>query len=483
MKKLVYMLSLAIGLIMTGCAQWETYESMAPDTWGPVAELTVNTPDTLTSNVLPIEIITKNATHIAFRASEGRPIEVDFTELLRGGNQEVKPEGDTLQLPTIDGVTVTAGNTYYVYVVAANKAGVQTTFEKAIGAVDIERPYIKSTFPLTATGNGTAVTLAFNENIVRESGMGNISYQIFDYNKQEFATGVLGDANINASGSRLTVSLPTTVVFAENQMYVVLLSFEEGVVADTYGNKMAAINNYLDESGVPNGPWWAVDTSAKPEPNPGSFFTNGDYGFVFTYATSQGSQDLGSMTTFEYQGEVVLPGANWFGEDVDAQHFTISGFMADNGFITSNGSSYPMNGYVYAMVDAGQEFEMMTIAHDPVFSDYPCFGEDSQNGMQFTFWLASIEGQSAYPYVDFMVMEEEGIKLAFNANSRVAIVGPHPEDPTSLALFADLEDLIIAPSSMFEQSARVQNVKVKWLDEPVAVKKAVGMKKHMNLKK
>ncbi|MBR2379134.1 MAG: hypothetical protein IKA91_06835 [Bacteroidaceae bacterium] len=41
MKKLVYIFSLAIGLLMTGCDLWEHTEPLAPDTWGAVPELLV----------------------------------------------------------------------------------------------------------------------------------------------------------------------------------------------------------------------------------------------------------------------------------------------------------------------------------------------------------------------------------------------------------------------------------------------------------
>ncbi len=332
---------------------------------------------------------------------------------------------------------------------------------------DFVAPYIDNT-----QKSENNISLIFNEFIIHEENMGNFSYEIYQLNNNiEFVTkGIFNEENIEIEREKVFLTLPSTLTFDENKEYIVLISMEEGSVTDLSYNKNNAIESYIDEnSSNPVGIWYKI---SKNNISTDSFFTNGDYGFVFTYATSEGSQDLGSMTTFEYQGEVVLPGANWFGEDVEAQHFTISGFMADNGFITSNGSSYPMNGYVYTMVDAGQEIEMMTIAHDPVFSDYPCFGEDSQYGMQYTFWLASIEGQSAYPYVDFMVMEEDGIKMAYNNNNRVAIVGPHPQDPNSLALFADLEDLIIAPASTFEQKpARIKNAKVKWLDEPIKVKK------------
>lgn len=272
MKKLVYMLSLAIGLIMTGCAQWENIEPMAPDTWGPVAELTVNTPDSVLTEALPIEIITKHATNIALTIST-EPVEIDYTTLLQGGYGALVAEVDSAgDAKSVNYPDVVPGTTYYLYVVAANGAGVQTTFAKVIGAYDVTAPYITSVFPLTPAQQGRRVTLAFNEAIIRNDNMGAITYAVLDENLETIAT---GDAAATASGSNLTVTLPETVAFPENAMSFVLLSFAEGAVTDLYENKMVAIENGLDADLLPTGPWWSYENNPGSDVEIEGFFQDG----------------------------------------------------------------------------------------------------------------------------------------------------------------------------------------------------------------
>ena len=98
MKKLVYILSLTIGLIMTGCTQWENVEPLSPEAIGSSnPELTVTAPDSITSDVITFTIATKNASHLAFMVVQGTG-EVDYTALLQGrysnaNAAEVDPEG------------------------------------------------------------------------------------------------------------------------------------------------------------------------------------------------------------------------------------------------------------------------------------------------------------------------------------------------------------------------------------------------------
>ena len=182
MKKIIYMLPLAICLILAGCAKWDEFEPLPADTWGAESELTVETPDTVTTTELPITVITRNANYVALLVSDTAMVNINYTTLMQGqyagaSRFETNYEADTLNL-TLNNVV--AGNTYHLYVVATNKAGVQSTFNKAIGAVDVTAPVITSTFPLTPTNGGRTVTLAFNETIVRESGAGAITYQVLD---------------------------------------------------------------------------------------------------------------------------------------------------------------------------------------------------------------------------------------------------------------------------------------------------------------
>ena len=213
------MLPLAICLIMAGCAKWDEFEPLPADTWGATCELTVEAPDTVT-------MITRNASYVALLLSDTAMVNIDYTTLMQeqypGASRiETNYEGDTLDL-NVSGVV--AGNTYFLYVVGVNKAGVQTTFNKAIGAIDVTAPVITSTFPLTPTNEGHTVTLTFNETIVRESGAGAITYQVLDGTMSEVYKGTIAETDIEASGRNLRVSLPTTVEFAEGVQYAVLLS-------------------------------------------------------------------------------------------------------------------------------------------------------------------------------------------------------------------------------------------------------------------
>ena len=283
MKKLVYILSIAIGLVVTGCAQWEDFDSLAPDTWGPVPELTVeldaaalDAEGNLIKDYLPIRITTKHATDMGYVVST-TPAEVNYTSLLQGsyGNfiSEVDSAGAVIE-HDLEGAT--PGNTYYIYAVAANAAGVQTTAVKAVGAIDVDAPQPLTNPQLTATQGGKRAVIAFNENILRDETMGAIKYAIYNIDTNEFVEeGVVADAT--AAANNLTVTLPATVEYAAETYYIVVLSFEEGAVTDLYGNKMAAIEGVynVNDMAVETGYWWLVEPKGNVDPN--QFFNEGTY--------------------------------------------------------------------------------------------------------------------------------------------------------------------------------------------------------------
>ncbi|MBQ6938360.1 MAG: hypothetical protein IJN35_00760, partial [Muribaculaceae bacterium] len=288
MKKLVYILSLTIGLIMTGCTQWENVEPLSPEAIGSSnPELTVTAPDSITSDVITFTIATKNASHLAFMVVQGTA-EVDYTALLQGrysnaNAAEVDPEGFE---QTFNMRGAVPGEVYSIFVVAADSVGVQKTFEKVMGAFDVESPYVAGDPHLTATNNGTRATVTFNEAILRADNMGAITYDVYDADLNVILEGT---ATAVANGNELVVSLPSTVVF--DAVVYVLLSFEEGAVEDLYGNKMAAIDNYL-EDGLPNGPWWSYDPDEVIGSD--SFFRDGHgYAFVGKINLGNGMQDFG----------------------------------------------------------------------------------------------------------------------------------------------------------------------------------------------
>lgn len=393
------MLPLAICLIMAGCAKWDEFEPLPADTWGATCELTVETPDTVTTTELPITVITRNASYVALLLSDTAMVNIDYTTLLQeqypGASRiETNYEGDTLDLK-VSGVV--AGNTYFLYVVGVNKAGVQTTFNKAIGAIDVTAPVITSTFPLTPTNEGRTVTLAFNETIVRESGAGAITYQVLDGTMTEAFKGTIAETDIEASGRNLRVSLPTTVEFAEGVQYAVLLSFAEGAVADVYGNPMAAINNQLEAGGLPSGPWWRYINEGGGGDTPGDvygFLSEGTYVWSFDWEDSQSSY-AGMTTTTQF----TCAGATTF-DGMDAYKWDISGFLVDLGFFDAS-TAMTFNGFSFEY--SGSNF---FIIMDESLQDYAQVGTaEFSDGSTGPIWLAYLEGNQVGADVTFQYVD------------------------------------------------------------------------------
>lgn len=395
MKKIVYMLPLAICLILAGCAKWDEFEPLPADTWGAACELTVETPDTVTTTELPITVITRNASYVALLLSDTAMVNINYTTLLQeqyaGASRfETNYEADTLNLTLSN---VVAGSTYHLYVVATNKAGVQTTFNKTIGAIDVTAPVITSTFPLTPTNEGRTVTLAFNETIVRESGAGAITYQVLDGTMSEVYKGTIAETDIEASGRNLRVSLPTTVEFAEGVQYAVLLSFAEGAVADVYGNLMAAINNQLEDGGLPSGPWWRYINEGGGGDTPGDvygFLSEGTYVWSFDWEDSQSSYaGMTSTTQFTCAGETSFDG-------MDAYKWDISGFLVDLGFFDAS-TSMTFNGFSFEY--SGANF---FIIMDESLQDYAQIGvAEFTDGSTRPIWLAYLDGNQVGADVTF----------------------------------------------------------------------------------
>ena len=393
------MLPLAICLIMAGCAKWDEFEPLPADTWGAACELTVEAPDTVTTTELPITVITRNASYVALLLSDTAMVNIDYTTLLQeqypGASRfETNYEADTLNLTLSN---VVAGSTYHLYVVATNKAGVQTTFNKTIGAIDVTAPVITSTFPLTPTNEGRTVTLTFNETIVRESGAGAITYQVLDATGSEVYKGTIAETDIEASGRNLRVSLPTTVEFAEGVQYAVLLSFAEGAVADVYGNPMAAINNQLEAGGLPSGPWWRYINEGGGGDTPGDvygFLSEGTYVWSFDWEDSQSSY-AGMTTTTQF----TCAGATTF-DGMDAYKWDISGFLVDVGFFDAS-TSMTFNGFSFEY--SGTDFFVIM---DESLKDYAQVGTaEFTDGSTRPVWLAYLEGDQVGADVTFQYVD------------------------------------------------------------------------------
>lgn len=294
MKKLIYMLSLTIGLVLAGCAQWEKPEPQSPDNFGAACEMVVTVDSVVTTSSTTLTIETVGAKYVSYLLSESVISNVNYTYILQGKMgaklTETDVEGEVIntELKNLE-----AGMVYTLYVVAANEQGRQTTFSQSIQTVDETAPAIKN--PLEAlkpTKDGLKATVVFNENIKRTEGMGDITYDIFllDKANKQFVA-IAEDALIasaSASGANLTVSLPAATEFEMGVDYIVLLSFAEGAVEDLFGNKMAAIENGIVNN-KPTGPFWNVlleEQGEEPEEE-GSFFADGKkYGYAFGIAFS-----------------------------------------------------------------------------------------------------------------------------------------------------------------------------------------------------
>lgn len=418
MKKLVYIFSLAIGLLMTGCDLWEHTEPLAPDTWGAVPELLVEVDSAaldaegnLIKDVLPLRISTKNAAHMAYAVSAS-PVDVDFTALLQGQYGNFVTEIDSINYVyerTLSGVT--AGTTYYIYAVAANAAGVQATAAKAVGAIDVDAPVVTSAPQLTATDHGRRVTLAFNEPILRDAEMGAIEYMVYSLN-METGEAVLEhqgtDVTAVASGSNLTVTLP--VELNSDSYYVATLSFAEGAVTDLFGNKMAAVTSVFDaESGmVTNGFWWLVEPG--PNVDPTAFFNEGTY-YFYSVFTEEGEQYEADFTV---EMEYIADGfdlTKLFGPDVagmTATEWSLSGFLTSMyGPDMAQDVAFPALTYTIPM--DGKEYQDITIINYNDEQGRTTIGNLVAGGEAYPAYIAFFKGsQIGGFYWDFVVADENG---------------------------------------------------------------------------
>ena len=471
MKKLVYILSLAIGLLMTGCAQWETMESLPRDTWGPEPELKIEVSplDSITgeliSDKMDVVFYVKNATKFQFVYAEGAE-EIDYTDLLKGlyGGASATPnvEGDTL------GITIpnlVAGNTYTVYAVVANDAGVQTSASVTVGAIDVTAPVVVSS-QLTPANAGKQVSVAFDEAIIRTDAMGDITFEAYDSNFEVYAQGT---ANATASGKNLVVSLPADFNYNADDISVVLLSFAEGAVEDKFGNKMAALVNVIDDEGLPNGPWWIFDPNAKEEEEDGFFKDGGQY---FYYGISKAVSEDGSET--EVGTQLLTLTLTEAGVDMS---------KIFNGITTGDLWSYPS---IFNMFTTESGFAPVDVpCYTYTYQDYTYFTRLNAQDEQWltscgshpqigTCYLGEIDQENKlYPYWDFVLLEDDGEQyLEYAGNWPVIFFFDDNGDP---ALLIDFESLYIFNDGEAVGAARIYETPVVLKDvklaQPQAIKK------------
>lgn len=481
MKKLVYILSIAIGLFMTGCAQWEDFESLSPSELGTAPVLTVDVDPTcvdeagnIIKDALNFTIATEHATHVAYALSTS-PADVDFTYLLQGmyGNFTTEIEGETYEQNI--SIPVEAGLTYYIYAVAANANGVQATVTKAIGAIDVTAPVIVSAPQLTAVAGGTRATLAFNEPILRDETMGEISFVAYDLNTNEqFTTGVITDAV--SQGSNLVVTLPATVEFAAEGTYLVVLSFAEGAVTDLFGNKMAAVAGVYDADNmdVTTGYWWAV-MPQTPGDDSGEFFTNGAFAFGIVF-TEQGEQYGGSvpvtlsLVSESFDLSQIFNSITGTGKQWDIEGL-LTGIYGTDGV-----KDMPFTGVSYTYEAQGMTVQDITMVDPVTFKTQIGEIDAMGDGTYYPAYIGAYEGNSISLYWDFILLDATG-----NPDAPVEdLVGYFAMDMTPvLAVYGDLGKgesyyiLMEFDDLTFNKGGDVKAGSYVKFDQPVKVENAV----------
>ena len=414
MKKLVYILTIVTGLIMTGCAKFEHEEPLSPNTWGPLSEMTIvadsacldETQTSIVKEELLLHVTLINANYFACIVTDEPQPDMDYTALLIADDYRMELDADTARF-TITETGIEAGKTYYLYAVSTNAAGVQTTLAKAFGAIDVDAPQPLTDFHLAATQGGRRATIAFNENILRDETMGAITFKVYNLDTNELL--VEGDiTDAVAAGSNLAVTLPTTVEFDEVSNYLVLLSFAEGAVTDLSGNKMKAIEAVYnaEEMNVENGYYWFVSPSGNND-EPTEFFADGDYVFngVFTYDGKDYYEgDIPFSMSFVSDGydmgnifeNAPFTGTRWELKGVAKAMF--------------EGDEYPFPGFSYEYVSSqdGLTYKYITII-DPENGWIPCVGNvPMQDGSVFKAYLAAVtEEGEMYPYWDFVLADAD----------------------------------------------------------------------------
>lgn len=495
MKKLVYILSIAIGLFMTGCAQWEKYESLPSDTWGAVPELAVYIDSTcldetgnLTKDYLPLHIDTKHATHMGYAVSLEPVADMDYTALLQGMYDNYVAEVDSAGSTFSRQLTgVKPGNTYYIYAVAANAAGVQATAAVAVGAVDVDAPQPLTNPELKATQGGKRAVIAFNENIIRDENMGAITYTIYNIDTNELVEeGTVADAT--AAGANLTVTLPETVVYDENTNYIVVLSFAEGAVTDLYGNKMAAINGVynVDDMQVENGYWWLVEPVGGGGGSLDEFFAEGTYAFdaILTFDGKEWLQGLIPFTLAHVSDDYDM-GNIFENAPFTGTRWEINGIL---GALLEGATDQAFPAFSYEYVDSrdGLNYEYMTMV-DPENGWYPCCGTVTLQGQTYEVFLADKEGQSVSPYWDFVLLDEndnpegkvEDLKGYYALSTPIFMI----EVNGQAGLLVQFDTLIITrdgqvqagAAKVYEEPLMLENVKINMPTD--RIEKTISFKK------
>ncbi len=243
---------------------------------------------------------------------------------------------------------IVAGNIYYFYAVVNDVNGnisevasesLQTTDEVAPTLLHSEGNVYE------AARNGRSATFPFSETVVYNGKA--VSYKVLETkytdgtleSSTEKFSGEFAETSIAVSGSRVTLTLPESVVFdTENYSYTVLVNFAAGAFADNAGNEMAAVTSSFDE-GLVEGACWVVPQNNNS--NQGGELKEGDY--IWLYDSALAEEQLGEQPGY--------PG--YIGGEVSLRACTPEQFEGMDGVMYS--VDYLLDGLISIVYDFPQE--------------------------------------------------------------------------------------------------------------------------------
>lgn len=208
---------------------------------------------------------------------------------------------------------IVAGNIYYFYAVVNDVNGnISEVASESLQTTDEVAPTLlhREGNVYEAAKNGRSATFPFSENVVYNGKA--VSYKVLetkytDGTLESFTekfSGKFAETSIAVSGSRVTLTLPESVVFdTENYSYTVLVNFAAGAFADNAGNEMAAVTSFFDE-GLVEGACWVVKQNNNS--NQGGELKEGDY--IWFYDSAFAKEQLGQQPDYPgyIGGKVVL---------------------------------------------------------------------------------------------------------------------------------------------------------------------------------
>jgi hypothetical protein len=239
MKKYIYSLAMLV-LGLTGCATWDDPVTENYGEGPAIAIEVTQTTDSAVTFTLTPAAGTQFYNFITDMADEAE--ELDASALLKGSYGNVANVKKTADAPTFTYTIAAEPNTtYQIYAVAASDKGIvgkvavasaTTTDQKAPQLVD------DAFEPIAAD---KAVTVTFNQDIVRGAGaVTGAYYKEWDWENTVALTA--DDIQVEVDGNTATISAPETPAGA-----FVIFSWEQGAFTDAIGNKCGQFATVYDE--------------------------------------------------------------------------------------------------------------------------------------------------------------------------------------------------------------------------------------------